>query len=104
MVEVRVPAGTVEHMLGSLTEFPIEGEKAPPKEITDEPDESVALYANVLRVALGMHGACTDFFLISPFAFGDGKLPDEVAVDPVVRVMMPDAVLRGLLSEWRKKP
>lgn len=66
-----------------------------------EPEQAIALSANLAVVALSGHEACLDFYQASPFAIGAVLKSKKLAVDPVVRVDLRSSLLFGLIQGIR---
>ena len=56
------------------------------KEITEEPEQTIAFKANIVSGAVSGHDACMDFYYISPVAQRNLASSDKVIFDAVVRV------------------
>lgn len=99
VLDIRVPLSAMEGITKLFAAFPAVGTPDVQSQITEEPEEAVSLYANAVRAAQGDGGNCIDFFLVSPFGFkAKEPAPTEIAVEPVVRVMMSPGVNAGIVS------
>lgn len=70
-----------------------------PAKIVDEPSQVVAFKASAIVAAMSGPDACLDFYQVSPSALIAARNADVIAVDPVVRVDVPSAILLGLAKE-----
>lgn len=71
-------------------------------EITEEPNQTVALAANLIAASYSGTEACMDFYHASPFAVLQVKAGGEFAADPVVRVSLPMVLLYAVCEELEK--
>jgi hypothetical protein len=77
----------------------IEAESLSP--VPKEPNQTIALAANMTVAAIAGAEGCIDFFQASPFAIVAAARARKLALDPVVRVDIRTALIVGLLSELR---
>lgn len=75
---------------------PIQSER--PTKIVDEPDQTVALQANLILSAMSGSEAALDFYQLSPFNFLAVRDRPSVPLDAVVRVDLRSSLLLGLLD------
>jgi len=73
-----------------------------PAEITKEPDQTVALRANVMGVAVALGEAAIDFYDISAFSMHRANAGGKVQLNPVVRVEVRSGQLAGLVEAVRQ--
>lgn len=67
-------------------------------EIKSEPAETVAFNATFVLMANTYEEGCLDFFHSSPFALADSQVSGKLAVEPVLRVSLPTALLVSLIQ------
>lgn len=67
-----------------------------------EPDQTVALSANMTLGAIAGREACLDFYQASPFSIVAVRKAKKLGLDPVVRIDVRTTLLLGLLDELRK--
>lgn len=65
--------------------------------ITKEPEQVVSMAVNLIAGAFTGRGACLDCYHLSPFVSRNIHQRDEIALDPVVRVDLPTALLFSLM-------
>jgi hypothetical protein len=70
----------------------------PLRQLNQEPASAVTLSANVLMAAYAGHSACIDCFSISPWAFRSVSHTEDLAIEPVVRIELPTALLDPILN------
>lgn len=68
----------------------------PLRDVTEEPDQTVALAASYAAVAVSGRVACMDFYSASAFALAEIAKSHKLAVDPVVRIDLPTSYLVAL--------
>ena len=57
--------------------------------ISEEPEQTIALAANFVAVAVSGHAACLDFYSASAFSIANIIKAQKLAVDAVVRIDLP---------------
>lgn len=67
-----------------------------------EPDQTVALAANMIAMAQSGTEACLDFYYASAFAMASMVNGGKLAVDPVVRVTLSAAYTLGIVAKMRE--
>jgi hypothetical protein len=67
-----------------------------------EPDQTVALSANMVLTAMSGEEAAMDFYKASPFSLHAAPTRGKLALDPVVRVDLPSAIALGAITALRK--
>lgn len=67
--------------------------------LREEPDQSIALAANMILVAMSGFDSCLDFYQASPFAIRTAAHTHKLAVEAVVRIDLRSGLLLGLLDE-----
>lgn len=87
--------GTLMGMPDTMTDMPV------PFELSNEPDQTVALQANLFRASVGPQGACLDCFYASPFSMQAMKENKGIYMEGVVRVQFPDSVFISLVSHLK---
>lgn len=73
-----------------------------PFQLTEEPEQAVALEANFFRASLNASSSCIDFFYASPFSLLAVTSLKKLFVEGVVRVQLPDTVFVAVVSSLRK--
>ena len=68
-------------------------------EIGEEPNQTVALAANLIAASYSGTEACMDFYHASPFVVMQVKAGGEFAADPVVRVSLPMVLLYAICEK-----
>jgi hypothetical protein len=68
-------------------------------EINEEPNQTVALAANLIAASYSGTEACMDFYHASPFVVMQVKAGGEFAADPVVRVSLPMVLLYAICEK-----
>jgi len=73
---------------------------APALELESEPDQTVALVANIVAAAKSANEGCLDFYHVSPRMWADFTRHNlnQIAIDPVVRIMVPVQLLVTILD------
>jgi hypothetical protein len=103
IVDLHMPQVDYRAMADNFMVIPSSERAAKPFALQKEPAETVAVYANIGRAGHGPHGGFADFFAIAPPPFGAAQAdPKEVVIEPVVRIVMPEAMLFGLVDEMRR--
>lgn len=64
-----------------------------------EPEQTVALKANVVLAAYSGGEACLDFYQVSPFSAHAANNGAKISLSPIVRIELRSGQLLGLLSE-----
>ncbi|MEJ5989092.1 hypothetical protein WG902_03765 [Ramlibacter sp. PS3R-8] len=77
--------------------IPPDGFGVAPSEITSEPEQSVSMAANFLRVGSNPNGASVDFYYASPVSLQRAIDDRVIRMEPVVRVQMPPQVFAGIM-------
>ena len=67
-----------------------------PRDVVEEPQQTVAFDANIIAVAVSDEEACLDLYHTSAFSIAHAKSSRKIAVEPVVRVTIRTAQLYGL--------
>ena len=67
-----------------------------PAELPQEPEETVEFNANLIVIAISGREGCLDFYYASPFSKAAMVKTNKLAVDPVVRIAIPTAILVGM--------
>jgi hypothetical protein len=62
-------------------------------EISAEPEQTIALAANLVAAAVSGRAACLDFYSASAFAIAKVVETQQLAVEPVVRIDLPTSYL-----------
>jgi len=76
-------------------------------EISEEPDQTVAMAANVVAAAISGEEACLDFYQISSFAKANtfsrenSSASRKINIDPVVRIELPTSLLAALVEKLK---
>ena len=76
-----------------------------PQSLTDiktEPEQTIALKANLISTCANGYDACFDFYYLSPFATLKLASSDKVDIDPVVRVDIQTGLFMAILNELKK--
>jgi hypothetical protein len=73
-----------------------------PGVVDREPDQTVALSANMVLTAMSGEEAAMDFYKASPFSLHAAPVRGKLALDPVVRVDLPSVIALGAILELRK--
>jgi hypothetical protein len=71
-------------------------------EINEEPNQTVALAANLVAASYSGTEACMDFYHTSPFVVMQVKAGGDFAADPVVRVSLPMVLLYAICEKLEK--
>jgi len=66
-----------------------------------EPDQAIALTANLGFVGIAGNESCVDFYQASPFSIGAVISSKQIALEPVVRVDLRTSLLLGMISGIR---
>lgn len=90
---------TLEQLAKSLGIVPVA-----PADIDDEPEQTVAMSANLVGVAVANDECCLDLYHMSAATVHAANKGGKVQVIPVVRVEMSTGQLIGLLEELKKLP
>jgi hypothetical protein len=103
MVDLHMPEADYGAMVENFLVIPSNHAGIKPLSFQKEPQETVALYANFGRAGYGPHGAFADFFALAPTSFGPGRSdPKDIVIEPVVRIVMAERMLFGLVDEMRR--
>gem|GEM_PF-5941447 len=73
-----------------------------PFQLTEEPEQAVALEANFFRASFNPLASCIDFFYASPFSLLAMTNLKKLYVEGVVRVQLPDTVFVSVVNNLRK--
>lgn len=93
----QISGPTYEDILATL------GQEAEPiVPITSEPDQSLAMSANMILSAVSGDEAAMDFFKASPFSIQAAPHRGKLMLDPVVRVDLRSSAMVGLIHELRR--
>lgn len=79
-------------------------EPEPADTIEEEPDQTVALNANLAGIAVANEETCLDFYQMSAATIHAARHGGQVHVNPVVRVELRTSQFLGLLEELQKLP
>lgn len=71
-------------------------------DISEEPEQTVALAASVAAAAISGQEACIDFYQISSFARVNVLTSKKINIDPVVRVELPTSLLVALVVKLKE--
>ncbi len=112
MLVIHMGYEGVTHFVGSLTEIQnstmgltAQAPKVVAKPLATfpaEPDQTVALAANMIAMAQSGTEACLDFYYASAFAMASMVNGGKLAVDPVVRVTLSAAYTLGIVAKMRE--
>jgi hypothetical protein len=86
-------------LFAHLTDFMKHAKPQPLRPFSDEPSQTVALTGNLISISLSGREAEVDFFHIAPNVLRKVNHSNEVAVDPIVRIDLPTALLASVLNE-----
>jgi hypothetical protein len=75
---------------------------APMYKIEAEPEQTVAVAANMLLSAVSGYEAVLDLYKYSAFSLMAAQRESKLAIDPVARIDLPTAQFFGLIGEFRK--
>lgn len=70
--------------------------------ISEEPEQTIALAANYVAVAVSGRATCLDFYSASAFSIANVIKTQKLAVDPVVRIDLPTSYLVAIRDELIK--
>ena len=71
-------------------------------DIDNEPNQTIALAANLIAASFSATEACMDFYYASPFVVQQVKAGGDFAADPVVRVSMPMILMYAICEKLKE--
>jgi hypothetical protein len=71
-------------------------------QISSEPEQTVAMAANLVSAAVSGRAACLDFYSASAFAIAKVVETQQLAVEPVVRIDLPTSYLITIRNSLRE--
>jgi hypothetical protein len=104
-IAVRQFLETIEHVKNPTFQEILQTVGAtpePPGVVDREPDQTVALSANMLLTAMSGDEATIDFYKASPFSLHVAPQRGKLSLDPVVRVDLRSDVAVGAICELRR--
>lgn len=109
LLVVQMTDEAVRRFVDITAEFPTPGQFVSedasldrPSVIEQEPDQTLAVRANVVSAALSNGESCMDFYQISPFASHAVQSGGKLQMSQVVRVELRTGQLMALLSEFER--
>jgi hypothetical protein len=92
LIDMKTPSiGELGALFGSVSEGPAN--------ISQEPEQTVSMKANVATVAVSNGDTAMDFYQISPFAFHAANRGGKIQMNAVVRIELRTGQLEGLVKE-----
>ena len=111
LVLVQMSAASASRFLGTLSQpgSPVADPNNPSRQFgiellasnVKEPDQAIALSANLAVVAINESEACLDFYQASPFSLSGAVETKKLALDPVVRIDLRSSLFFGLIDGLR---
>lgn len=101
MVDIQMAENSVRDFLQSTALYSHASVRISATQVSQEPDQTVALAANFVRAAVGPGGACIDFYLASAFSMVAVANSHPLHLEAEVRIITSQNVHAGFIEGIR---